>query len=132
MLPVALALLGTGLRPDTVALMGWFGPWGLASVVFILLAYLSLTETGQPADLLVAIATWTILLSVLLHGLTAQPVAAWYGRRLSAAACPDAPPLAALVDVPAPPVRRGHWPAPAEAARVPVAASPEQRAMGEE
>ena len=38
MVPVALALLGIGLRPDTVLLMGWFGPRGLASVVFTLLA----------------------------------------------------------------------------------------------
>jgi NhaP-type Na+/H+ or K+/H+ antiporter len=132
MLPVALALRGTGLRPDTVALMGWFGPRGLASVVFTLLAFLSLTETGQPADLLVAIATWTILLSILLHGFTAQPVAAWYARRLRAAARPDGPPLAELVDVPAAPVRRGHWPAPAEEVRAPVAAAPEKSALGAE
>jgi NhaP-type Na+/H+ or K+/H+ antiporter len=132
MLPVALALRGTGLRPDTVALMGWFGPRGLASVVFTLLAYLSLTETGQPADLLVAIATWTILLSVLLHGLTARPVAAWYARRLGAAGRPGAPPPAELVEVPAAPVRRGHWPAPAAAGRGPAAAPPEKRARGAE
>jgi NhaP-type Na+/H+ or K+/H+ antiporter len=130
MLPVALAMLGTRLRPDTVALMGWFGPRGLASVVFTLLAYLSLTESGQPADLLVAIATWTILLSVLLHGLTAQPLAAWYARRLGAAARPDAQPLAELVDVPAAPVRRGRWPSTAGAERAPIAASPEETARG--
>jgi sodium/hydrogen antiporter len=130
LLPVALALLGTGLRPDTVALMGWFGPRGLASVVFTLLAYLSLTETGQPADLLVAIATWTILLSVLLHGLTAQPVAARYARRLGAAARPDAPSPAELVDVPAARVRRGLWPAPAEEVPAPVTAPPRKKASG--
>jgi hypothetical protein len=50
----------------------------------------------------------------------------------SAAARPDAPPPAELVDVPAPPVRRGRWPAPAEAARVPVAASLEKQALGAE
>ena len=38
MVPVAIALLGTQLRPATVAFMGWFGPRGLASVVFTLLA----------------------------------------------------------------------------------------------
>jgi len=109
MLPVAVALLGTGLRRDTVALMGWFGPRGLASVVFTLLAYLSLVEARQPADALVAIATWTILLSVLLHGLTAQPLAAWYARRLRAARA-GGPALAEEVDVPAARVRRGLWP----------------------
>ena len=38
MVPVAAALAGAGLRRDTVAFMGWFGPRGLASVVFTLIA----------------------------------------------------------------------------------------------
>src|SRR5437763_6670622 len=85
MLPVALALIGTGLRPDTIALMGWFGPRGLASVVFTLLAFVRLEQAGRPIDTLEAVATWTILLSVLAHGLSAQPLSAWYARRLKAA-----------------------------------------------
>jgi NhaP-type Na+/H+ or K+/H+ antiporter len=86
MVPVALALVGTGLRPDTVLLMGWFGPRGLASVVSTLLALVELRAAGQAVDVLVIAATWTILLSVLAHGLTAQPLSKWYGARLSAAA----------------------------------------------
>jgi NhaP-type Na+/H+ or K+/H+ antiporter len=82
MLPVALALTGTRLRADTVALMGWFGPRGLASVVFTLTALLQLDRVGQPIDTLVVAATWTILLSVVLHGLSAQPLSEWYARRL--------------------------------------------------
>jgi NhaP-type Na+/H+ or K+/H+ antiporter len=82
MVPVALAMIGTGLRADTVLLMGWFGPRGLASVVFTLLALLELEAAGQPIDTLVVAATWTILLSVVVHGLTAQPFSAWYARRL--------------------------------------------------
>jgi sodium/hydrogen antiporter len=39
MVPVALALLGTHFRADTVAFVGWFGPRGLASVVFTLLVF---------------------------------------------------------------------------------------------
>jgi NhaP-type Na+/H+ or K+/H+ antiporter len=85
LVPVALALLGTRLRPDTVALMGWFGPRGLASVVFALLAFIRFEEAGRPDDTLVAVATWTILLSVAAHGLSARPLAAWYARRLEAA-----------------------------------------------
>ena len=73
MVPVALALLGTGLRPPTVAFVGWFGPRGLASVVFTLLAAegLDLDE-----DLIRVIATicLTVLLSVLAHGLSADPL----------------------------------------------------------
>jgi NhaP-type Na+/H+ or K+/H+ antiporter len=96
MVPVALAMLGTGLRTDTVLLMGWFGPRGLASVVFTLLALLELEAAGQPIDTLVVAATWTILLSVVLHGLTAQPFSNWYARRLRQA--PGQP--AELVDLP--------------------------------
>ena len=36
MLPVGLSLLGTGLRVPSVAFLGWFGPRGLASILFAL------------------------------------------------------------------------------------------------
>ena len=85
MAPVALALRGAGLRRDTVSLMGWFGPRGLASVVFTLMALESFQAVSRPVDILIAAATWTILLSVLAHGLSAIPLSAWYARRLEAA-----------------------------------------------
>lgn len=102
MVPVALAMLGLGLRRDTVLVMGWFGPRGLASVVFTLLALVDLQSAGRPVDTLVATATWTILLSVILHGLTAQPLSAWYARRLAGASGP----LAELMELPE--LRRRH------------------------
>ncbi|MFN8497173.1 MAG: cation:proton antiporter [Anaerolineae bacterium] len=85
MLPVFLALYGLHLRVDTRLLMGWFGPRGLASVVFGLLAFEELRQAQTEAGLLASVVTWTILLSVLAHGLSAQPLAAWYARRLAAA-----------------------------------------------
>jgi NhaP-type Na+/H+ or K+/H+ antiporter len=88
MAPVALALRGVGLRRDTVALMGWFGPRGLASVVFTLIALEQLQAAGQAVDTLLAAATWTILLSVIAHGLSATPLSRWYARRLKAAVEP--------------------------------------------
>jgi NhaP-type Na+/H+ or K+/H+ antiporter len=88
MIPVALAMGRTGLRKDTIALMGWFGPRGLASVVFTLLAFMTLREAGRPIELLVSVATWTILLSVLAHGLSAKPLSAWYAKRLAKAGGP--------------------------------------------
>ena len=60
MAPVALALRGVGLRRGTVALMGWFGPRGLASVVFTLMALERFQEANRSADTLIAAATWTI------------------------------------------------------------------------
>ncbi len=92
MVPVAVALIGAKLRRDTVAFIGWFGPRGLASVVFTLIAFDALGGEHL-ARQLTEVTTWTILLSVLLHGLTSGPLAAWYGRRL-AAAPPDTPELA--------------------------------------
>ena len=96
MLPVAVSLVGLRFRRDTVGLMGWFGPRGLASVIFGLLAFDSLTGAEQEAGLLASVVAWTILLSVLAHGLSAQPLAAWYARRLKSA--PAAAPE--LIDVP--------------------------------
>lgn len=102
MVPVALALTGTGLRRDTKALMGWFGPRGLASVVFTLLAFITFEEAGRSAEWLGAVASWTILLSVIAHGLSAVPLSGWYARRLERASGP----LAELVELPELPGRR--------------------------
>lgn len=78
---VALALTGSGARPPTVAFMGWFGPRGLASVVFALLVVIELERVAPAiADEVTATATWTILLSVFLHGLTARPLGRRYGE----------------------------------------------------
>ncbi len=100
MVPVAISLLGTGLRRDTVLMMGWLGPRGLASVVFTLIALEALHEADQESQTLVAMAGWAILLSVLLHAVTAAPLASWYARRLESAP-PDAPELAPSVETPA-------------------------------
>lgn len=101
MLPVALALGGAGLRRDTVAFMGWFGPRGLASVVFTLIAVEELHGDGALVETIVELATWTILLSVVAHGLSAGPLSREYGRRVNAAG--DIPELA---DAPEPRIRR--------------------------
>ena len=101
MVPVAVALARTGLRRDTVAFMGWFGPRGLASVVFTLIAVEELHRAGSIPDAVAELATWTILLSILAHGLSAGPLARIYGRRVEAAG--DVPELA---EAPEPRLRR--------------------------
>jgi sodium/hydrogen antiporter len=83
MIPVALAMIGTGLRPATILFMGWFGPRGLASVVFTLIAFETLEEGGLASDTMIEIASWTVFLSVIFHGVTAGPLARWYGRGLT-------------------------------------------------
>ena len=78
MLPVALAMLGTGALHPTVAFIGWFGPRGLASIVF---AVILLDDADLPhlRSLLVAIAA-TVALSVYIHGFTARPLTERYVR----------------------------------------------------
>ena len=81
--PVALAMIGTGLRPSSLLFMGWFGPRGLASVVFTLIAFESLHAGGIVPDTLIEIATWTVFLSVIAHGVTAGPLATRYGSSVA-------------------------------------------------
>jgi NhaP-type Na+/H+ or K+/H+ antiporter len=79
LLPVALSLLGTGLDRGTVLFVGWFGPRGLASVVFALLAVEELGETQVVAPAIAAVSL-TVLLSVVLHGISAGPLGTRYLR----------------------------------------------------
>ncbi|MGZ4575659.1 MAG: cation:proton antiporter domain-containing protein [Mycobacteriaceae bacterium] len=94
MVPVALALLGAGLDRTSVLFVGWFGPRGLASLVFALLA---LEELGPGADQAVVAIGFTVFLSVIVHGVTAGPLATRYGRE-SAARGPE--PGGPFADVP--------------------------------
>ncbi len=73
MLPVALSLVRSGLDRPSVVFIGWFGPRGLASVVFALLAIEELGETTHDVRRAVATVGLTVLLSVVLHGITARP-----------------------------------------------------------
>jgi NhaP-type Na+/H+ or K+/H+ antiporter len=77
MIPVAIAFAGRGVRRPTVAFIGWFGPRGLASLVFALLAL----ERGVPdGEVVLATVVVTVALSVVLHGLTLVPLVAAYHR----------------------------------------------------
>jgi NhaP-type Na+/H+ or K+/H+ antiporter len=98
MLPVALSLLGTRLRAVSVLFAGWFGPRGLASIV---LGLIVLEEAPLLAarDEIEAVVTLTVLLSVLLHGLTAAPLSAAYSRRVEGMAA-DVPEKRDAVEVP--------------------------------
>src|SRR5215212_2507139 len=81
MLPVALSLLRTHLRGISVLFAGWFGPRGLASIVLglIVVEEAPLLAGRDELEMVVAL---TVLLSVLLHGLTAAPLSAMYARRI--------------------------------------------------
>lgn len=76
MLPVAIALIGTHARRPTVAFVGWFGPRGLASIVF---AVIVAEDAHLPGEQTILLTTYlTVGLSVLAHGITATPLATRY------------------------------------------------------
>jgi NhaP-type Na+/H+ or K+/H+ antiporter len=80
MLPVAVAMLGSGARRPTVGFLGWFGPRGLASIVF---AVIVVEEANLPHTQTILLTTYaTVGLSVLAHGLSAvfltDRYVAWY------------------------------------------------------
>jgi NhaP-type Na+/H+ or K+/H+ antiporter len=79
MAPVALAMAGTHARPPTLGFLGWFGPRGLASIVF---AVLLLEAEGElPHERTVVVTVFvTVGLSVLAHGASAAPLARRYAR----------------------------------------------------
>jgi len=81
MLPVALAVVGLGTRTDSKLFLGWFGPRGLASIVFLVI---TVQEKLPGSDTLIAVTVATVVFSILGHGLTANPLAAAFGARAKA------------------------------------------------
>jgi sodium/hydrogen antiporter len=89
MLPTAVSLIGTRLSGLSMLFMGWFGPRGLASLVLglIVVAEAPLIDGRGLIEQVVAL---TVLLSVLLHGVSAAPLSTAYAHRVEKMA-PDAP-----------------------------------------
>ena len=79
MVPVAISSIGTHVGWDTIALAGWLGPRGLASIVFGMLAFEAIG--GPDADFVISVVAITVAMSVVAHGLSAGPLATWYSRR---------------------------------------------------
>jgi NhaP-type Na+/H+ or K+/H+ antiporter len=79
-IPVAISMIGTDLAPPTLVYLGWFGPRGLASIIFagVLVEGAGLEQT----QLIVNVIIVTVAISVLLHGVTApwgaNRYANWY------------------------------------------------------
>jgi sodium/hydrogen antiporter len=81
MLPVALCLLGTKMNLSTVGFIGWFGPRGIASILYALILIGQIGSTGH--ELVLSVIGLTVLLSVFMHGLSAVPLSTLYGRYAS-------------------------------------------------
>jgi NhaP-type Na+/H+ or K+/H+ antiporter len=78
MIPVSLALIGTGLRIPTVAYVGWFGPRGIASLVFA--GTVVVESDAVAAPFVVAVVSVTVALSVFAHGASAVPLSQMYAK----------------------------------------------------
>jgi sodium/hydrogen antiporter len=98
MLPVALAMWGTHAKAPTVGFLGWFGPRGLASIVF---AVIVVEEAHLPHTATILVVTYvTVGLSVLLHGLSAAPLAARYARWYRSQPADDLPQMESVSAAP--------------------------------
>lgn len=82
MLPVILSLLGSKLDFSTMSFIAWFGPRGIASILYALLVA---HEFGsiQGYEKLFAVVTLTVLMSIFAHGFSAQPLANWYSKHVA-------------------------------------------------
>ncbi|CAN5705935.1 hypothetical protein BH24ACT5_BH24ACT5_01150 [soil metagenome] len=75
--PVLIAMVGTGTLWETRWFIGWFGPRGLASILFALLVLEGMEDRAGAS--IFAVAAWTVLASIFLHGATAEI----WGRRIA-------------------------------------------------
>jgi len=81
MLPVAISLIGTKLHLESKLYLGWFGPRGIASILY---AYTVIrAEEIAEADLIFRVIMITIFISVLAHGISAVPLTNWYSKRIA-------------------------------------------------
>jgi len=72
MIPVTISLFGAKLSWKTIAFIGWFGPRGIASVLYLLLVVIEIGLKGF--EQVLSIIVLTVLLSIFLHGITAVPL----------------------------------------------------------
>ena len=79
MLPIWVSLIGTGLKPRDTLFLGWFGPRGLASILFTLIM---IDEFDFPREQeLLSCVSMTVFISIILHGMSATPLSNWIGRK---------------------------------------------------
>jgi len=78
MLPVYLSLSGTGEAPASRLFLGWFGPRGLASIVF---AIMVINAKVPHAEVLALAVSLTVIISLVAHGMSANPLAKWMGDK---------------------------------------------------
>jgi NhaP-type Na+/H+ or K+/H+ antiporter len=76
-IPIYLSLTGTGESNNSKLFLGWFGPRGLASIVF---AVIVLNHEIAGGKIIALTVICTVILSIIAHGLTANPLARAFSR----------------------------------------------------
>jgi NhaP-type Na+/H+ or K+/H+ antiporter len=99
---VFISMLGSSVRPVTVGFLGWFGPRGVASILYL---FTILGEGLEDEILMYNVVMLTVLLSIFAHGITAAPGARWYGRKVERDLAPDGTEMAQVMEMP---LRAGH------------------------
>jgi len=101
MLSVGVSMIRTRIRSVTTLFMGWFGPRGVASILYIF----TILGKGLADEVLIYnVVMLTVLISIFAHGITAAPGANWYARRVEAVVEPEG---TEMQEVPEMPVRSG-------------------------
>ena len=77
MVPIFLSLLGSGVSTEGKWFLGWFGPRGLASIVFAVIVINADLPQGETITTVVSL---TVVLSIVLHGISAKPWASRWGK----------------------------------------------------
>ena len=81
MIPVALSVIGSKLDSASVSFIGWFGPRGIASILYLLIVVGRIGKSGY--EYMLSVIVLTVLISVFLHGISAVPLAQIFGRYAS-------------------------------------------------
>ncbi len=79
LLAVGIGLIRTKVKPVTTGFIGWFGPRGIASILYI---FTVLEEDLPGESLIYNVVMLTVLISIFAHGVTAGPGAKWYAKRV--------------------------------------------------
>jgi NhaP-type Na+/H+ or K+/H+ antiporter len=101
LLSVGISLINTRVKSVTTGFLGWFGPRGIASIIYI---FTVLDEDLANESLIYNVVMLTVLISIFAHGVTAAPGANWYAKRVANVTKPDG---TEMVSVPEMPVRAG-------------------------
>lgn len=97
-LPVAISMAGAKISWLTINFLGWFGPRGIASILYL---FTVLEEENLASTNLIYTAVLiTVLLSILFHGITAVPGAAYYSKHLPNRINPEAPEMSQVPEIP--------------------------------